>query len=211
MGCVLALTLLAGCEVVRSDVPAETGAADLLSLRRASVALQDRIRRERAHVDEYQRQLGELGREETRLYRGVQDGEAVVAQFQSDLEFVLGDLDQLKAELAELDDVRALQQVELERLRNELAGAEQELLALRAAAERSTAELAAEQARLQSLRADLQASRSVLALRPERLSAIGGGLDQAVSGAGGWSPGPLAWALMLERSLRPFAGDSSGD
>ena len=49
----------------------DTGPADLVSLRRASAALRERIREEKAHVDDYNRELDELIAREQALYRDV--------------------------------------------------------------------------------------------------------------------------------------------
>jgi chromosome segregation ATPase len=201
----------AGCQVARSEERADTGAADLPSLRRASVALQDRIRRERAHVDEYKRQLAGLGSDEKRLYASITGAEETVQRLQDDLDGVLLDLDLIEEEIDLTREDRARAAGELERLQRELAVSEQELGAVRAATERAANDLAAQHLAQASAEETLEAFAQASAPSPDALLALAGSLDRALLAAGVPSVGPAVWALMLDRAVRPWAVPSAGD
>jgi chromosome segregation ATPase len=201
----------AGCQVARSEERADTGAADLPSLRRASVALQDRIRRERAHVDEYNRQLAELGADEKRLYASITSTEETVQRLQGDLDGVLVDLDLIEEELDLTREGRARSAGELERLQRELGVSKQELVAVRAATERAANELAAQQLAQASAEGALEAFAQSSAPPPDALLDLAASLDRALLAAGVPSVGPAAWALMLDRAVRPWAVPPASD
>lgn len=196
----LLVIALAACQVQRAPLPSDAGPADLPSLRRASVALQDRIRLERSHVDEFSRQLRELGLEESQLYGRMLESESSVQQLQDDLDGVLNDLDAAEAEYDEVVAERAAREADLERVRGELVVNEQESVALRAASERLAGELEAQR----RLVAQLQAERDGLAaltraaLLPNWTAGVG--LARATSLPGHWSLCALTWTRVLQQA-----------
>lgn len=121
------LALAAACGVARPTEEPLPGPAALPNLRRASEALQNRIQREKEHVESFNRQLVELKLAEERTSLALQDAEANYQRLQDDFDFAREDVEQAGAELDALRADLEARRAERDALAAELAGVQADL------------------------------------------------------------------------------------
>lgn len=195
--------LASACQVIRTPEKSDPGAADLVSLRRASEALQERIRQERGHVDAYTLQLRELGRQEQQVYADLSSREATLRQLQGDLDYAAEDLEVATADQERIAELTIRAHEQLDRTQQELTLAEQELATVRAAADSAQLALQAERERLKDAQVAMDGLMRLMGPRPDVLLASATSLELRLGRApGGWSPGTLAWGRALGAEVR---------
>lgn len=172
----LALILLAGCQVSRVPEESGTGPAELPRLRRATTALKEAIQLEKQHVAHFNEELRAIRERERSLAFEVEEAEADYQRLLGDLGGVESDLAGVEGELAGARQTLGGLQDELTGARAAIGSAEAELEVLEATARRHQETRVELDARVAAAAAEEQAALERAARAETQLAAVRDGL-----------------------------------